>query len=167
MKSFKQYLKENESQLMLRNDGHYDVHGLTPEHLSWLGSHPEVLAAKGPVTLTLPEHLPPLPVGIIGPSLGDNPVGEDQVHYANRGGGRPYESRMVHYGGPDKTTRMITAISRPHAETGKPFLITAFGGPLAPKEVNDPSHTEESRAEAQKFWSQHALIAKSDKENQR
>ena len=162
MKSFRQYLYENESKAMLRTDGHYDAHGLTPEHLSWLQTHPDVLAAKGPVTLTLPDHLPPLPVGIVGPSIGDGPVGEHQVHYANRGGGRGYESRMIHYEGPPKTTKMITAISRQHSETGKPFLITAFGGPLAPKEVNDPSHTEESREEAKKFWSQHALIAQKE-----
>lgn len=156
MKSFIQFLKENQSELMLRTDGHYDVHGLTPEHLEWLGTQPDVLAAKGPVTVTIPDHLPSVPNSIVGPSMGDDPVSEDQVHYANRGGGRPYDSRMIH--GPHRSTRMLTVIARPHSETGRPFLITAFGGPLAPKEVNDPSHTEESKKQAEQFWSQHALV---------
>lgn len=156
MKRFKCFLKESRENLMLRTDGHYDVHGISPEHLDWLGTHPDVLAAKGPVTISIPDHLSPVPNSLVGPSMGDNPVSENDVVYLNRGGGRPYNSRMIK--GPHKTTRMLTVISRPHKDTGKPFLITAFGGPLAPKEVEDPTHTPESKEESKKFWSQHALL---------
>jgi len=156
MKTFKSFLSENNSPLMVREDGHYDIHGITPEHINWLSTVPEVLAAKGPVTLQIPEHLPPVPNSLVGPSTGHPPVGENQVHYANRGGGRPYDSRMIH--GEPTPSRLLTVISRPHKDTGKPFLITAFGGILSPKEVNDPSHTPESKAEAEKFWSEHALL---------
>lgn len=141
---------------LLRDDGHYDTHGLTPEHLDYIASHPSVLAAKGPVTLTLPAHLAPLKNSLVGPSSGDAPVGEHQVHYKSRGGGRNYNSRMLR--GSPRETRMVTAISVPDSETGRPFLVTAWGGPLSPKEVDDPSHTPESRAESKKFWSQHALL---------
>lgn len=156
MKTFKCFLKESKENLMLRTDGHYEVHGISPEHLDWLGTHSDVLAAKGPVTITIPDHLPPVPNSLVGPSMGDNAVSEDEVIYLNRGGGRPYNSRMVK--GPHKPTRMLTVISRPHKDTGKPFLITAFGGPLAPKEIEDPTHTPESKEESKKFWSQHALL---------
>lgn len=141
---------------ILRDDGHYDTHGLTKAHLDYIASHPEVLAAKGPVTLTLPSHLAPLKNALVGPSSGDSPVGEHQVHYKSRGGGRNYNSRMMR--GSPRETRMVTAISVPDQKTGRPFLVTAWGGPLSPKEVDDPSHTPESRAEAKKFWSQHALL---------
>lgn len=141
---------------ILRDDGHYDTHGLTKAHLDYIASHPEVLAAKGPVTLTMPSHLAPLKNALVGPSSGDSPVGEHQVHYKSRGGGRNYNSRMMR--GSPRETRMVTAISVPDQKTGRPFLVTAWGGPLSPKEVDDPSHTPESRAESKKFWSQHALL---------
>jgi hypothetical protein len=158
MKSFKQFLKEEAQSLMLRDDGHYDVHKLTPEHIEWLSSQPEVLAAKGPVTLTLPDHLPELPNAIVGPVMGDAPVSHDhpEIYSESRGGGRNYDSKMMR--GEHRTTKMITAITRPHKETGRPFLITAFGGPLAPKEPNDPTLRDEEREESEAFWSQHALL---------
>jgi WD40 repeat protein len=45
------------------------------------------------------------------------------------------------------------------------FAITAFGGTLSPKEVDDPTHTPESKLEAQKFWADHALLTGSEKGN--
>jgi hypothetical protein len=164
MKTFKTFInEEHESPIMLRDDGHYDVHGITKEHIKWLSTVPEVLAAKGPVTLQIPQHLSPVPNSLIGPSTGHPAVEESQVHYANRGGGRPYDSRMIH--GEATPSRMLTVIARPHKDTGKPFLITAFGGTLSPKEVDDPTHTPESKLEAQKFWADHALLTGSEKGN--
>jgi len=159
MKSFKKFLTEENSQsLMLRDDGHYDVHKITPEHIKWLEQQPEVLAAKGPVTLTLPDELPELPNAIVGPVMGDEPVSDnhDSVYFESRGGGREHHSKMLR--GEHRTTRMITAITRPHKETGRPFLITAFGGPLAPKEPNDPNLRPEEEKQSKEFWSQHALL---------
>jgi hypothetical protein len=75
---------------------------------------------------------------------------------ASRGGGREYNSKMIR--GENQTTNIITAIVRPHKETGRPFLITAFGGPMAPKEPNDPTLSDQERKASQEFWSQHALL---------
>lgn len=157
MLSFRKFLKESSS-LMLRDDGHYDVHRITQDHINWLSQQPEVMAATGPVTLTLPEHLPELPNSLIGPASGHGPIGDDhpEVYRGNRGSGRNYDSKMLR--GETQTTRMITAIVRPHKESGRPFLITAFGGPLAPKEPDDPSLRDEEREESKRFWSQHALL---------
>lgn len=156
MLSFKKFLIES-SNLMLRDDGHYDVHSITSEHINWLSQQPEVMAAKGPVTLILPEHLPELPNSLIGPASGHGPVGNDHPEvYRGKRGERNYDSKMLR--GKNQTTRMITAIVRPHKETGRPFLITAFGGPLAPKEPDDPTLRDEEREESKRFWSEHALL---------
>ena len=90
--------------------------------------------------------------------MGDPPIHDNHsdVYFESRGGGRNYNSKMLP--GEHRTTRMITAIARPHKETGRPFLITAFGGPLAPKEPNDPTLRDEEREESEAFWSQHALL---------
>lgn len=156
MLSFKQFLKES-SELMLRDDGHYDIHGITPDHINWLSQQPEVMAAKGPVTLTLPEHLPELSNSLVGPASGHGPVGNDHPEvYRKSRDGRNYDSKMIR--GENQSTKIITAIVRPHKETGRPFLITAFGGPLAPKEPNDPSLRDEEREASEAFWRDHALL---------
>jgi hypothetical protein len=153
----KKQLNES-SDLMLRDDGHYDVHKITKQHIDWLSQQPEVMAAKGPVTLTLPDSLPRLPNSLVGPASGHSPVTDDHpdVYMASRGGGREYNSKMIR--GENQTTNIITAIVRPHKETGRPFLITAFGGPMAPKEPNDPTLSDQERKASQEFWSQHALL---------
>jgi hypothetical protein len=160
MLSFKQFLIES-SELMLRDDGHYDVHQITPEHIEWLSQQPDVMAAKGPVTLTMPDHLPTLPNALVGPASGHEPVGSDHpgVYMANRGGGRTHDSKMMQ--GEHRRTSTITAIVRPHKETGRPFLITAFGGVNAPLEPGHPAlnDNEEKRKESEAFWSQHALLS--------
>ena len=140
---------------MVRDDGHYDVHGITPKILDWITRQKEVMAATGPVTITLPDSMDPIPNSLIGPSTGYPPVNDDATFADNRGE-RAHKSRMMH--GEATTTRTITIIARPHKETGKPFIITAFGGPLSPKEPNDPYLKPEEKAESEKFWSQHALL---------
>jgi hypothetical protein len=157
MFSFKNYIKEEpENRAMTNDPAHFAVHGMSKDHLDYIASHPDVLAARGPVTFQLPDHLDPVPMALAGPAAGGPPVGEHEVHYANRGGGRAWDSRMIH--GEHQNTQTVTAISVPHKETGKPFLITAFGGPLAPKEPGDPTHTPESKKASEQFWSQHALL---------
>jgi len=154
---FNQYLREeSENRAMTNDPAHFAVHGMSKDHLDFIASHPDVLAARGPVTFELPEKLDPVPMALVGPATGHPPVKENEVHYTNRGGGRSWDSRMIH--GEHQPTRTVTAISVPHKETGKPFLITAFGGPLAPKEPGDKSHTEESRKASEAFWSEHALL---------
>jgi hypothetical protein len=105
----------------------------------------------------MPDHLPTLPNALIGPASGDLPVSNDhpEVYTGNRGGGRSHDSKMM----PRKLrqTNVITAITRPDKETGKPFLITAFGGVLAPQEPGDPNLRPENKEASIKFWDQHAL----------
>jgi len=159
---YKTYLRQrlyenNENPLKLRTDGHYDGHQITQAHLDWLGQQPEVVAATGPVTLTMPDHLPTLPNALIGPASGDLPVSNDhpKVYNGNRGGGRSHDSKMMPRN--LRQTNAITAITRPDKETGKPFLITAFGGVLAPQEPGDPNLRPENKEASIKFWAEHAL----------
>ena len=137
---------------------HYEVHDIHNDHLEYLTSHPDVQNAMCPVTLPLPDHLPPLKSALVGPSVGDPPVTQDTpgVHTANRGDGRP-DSRMIH--GEHRPTDKITAVVIPdHTQEGRKWLVTTYGGAAAPREVGDPSHTPESKKEAEGFWKDHALL---------
>jgi len=67
---------------------------------------------------------------------------------------RPPESRMVRL--PKRTTRLLTVIGT----TGDDgvIILTAYGGPAAEREPNDPSlKSDEEKAIASSFWSGHAL----------
>lgn len=80
-------------------------------------------------------------------------VTEDRVFYAKRGS-REYTSRLVNAA--PRLTSLVTVIAGPH--DGKPcVLYTAFGGPKAPKEPNDPTLTDAERAESHAFWRDNAL----------
>lgn len=103
-------------------------------------------------TLELPEDVPSLTSALYGPVAGDSPVGPDEVVYLRRSPDRPL-SRMVHL--PVRLTREVTIIGTAHS--GDVVIFTAYGGKAAPKEVMDPTHTAESKAEAEAFWSAHAL----------
>ena len=143
---------------------HYEVHNISDDHLDWLTKHPMVRDASGPVTLDLPDHLPPLKSALVGPVAGDSPVTDKTpgVHMANRGDGRP-DSRMIH--GEHRDTDKVTAVVIPDpSKEGRKWLVTTYGGDAAPREVGDPSHTPESKKEAQKFWSQHALLTGKQRE---
>lgn len=103
--------------------------------------------------MTLPPELGEVPCGLYGPIMGDAPISEDEVYYTPRGE-RKYTSRMIRK--PKRTSRVVTVIAGP--DDGEPcVLYTAFGGPLAPREPNDPTLPEEKLAESQDFWAQHAL----------
>jgi hypothetical protein len=88
------------------------------------------------------------PCALHGPATGEPPVPEEEVEYAKRGN-RPNESRL--------TSRPPTRSSKVTAIVSGGVLITAFGGPLAPKEPGDPSLKPGEKAESEAFWSQHAL----------
>jgi hypothetical protein len=154
MKSFRRFLRE---QLILRTDGHYDVHKITPEHIAWIQSRPEVLNGNGNITLTIPDHLPRLPNALVGPASGDPPVADNHpdVYMSSRGGGRPYDSKMIR--GEHRYTNMITVNIR-RDDQGRPVLHTAYGGPKAHIEPNNPNLPPEQRKESEHFWSQHALL---------
>ena len=166
MKRFLTYLRE-QAEIETMNGmrisrSHYEVHGIHPDHLEYLTSHPQVKNAEpgSSVTLPLPDHLPPLKSALVGPSVGDPPVTQNTpgVHTANRGDGRP-DSRMIH--GEHRPTGEINAVVIPdHTQEGRKWLVTTYGGPAAPREPGDPSLKEGSpeHKEAKDFWRDHALL---------
>lgn len=105
-------------------------HRVSEAHINWLRCELEGKLQPGinVVTMTLPEHLPGLHSALVyHPS-------DEGVTYERRGS-RAYESRMVKRH--ELPTREITAIIGPH-NGDTPVLYTAFGGPAAPREPNDP-----------------------------
>ena len=90
---------------------------------------------------------------LYGPIMGDEPITEDQVYYADRGEGRG-KSRMVRK--PFRQTNLLTVIGGPH-EDKSCILYTAFGGPLAAKEPTDSSLSNDEMQESKSFWDVHAL----------
>jgi hypothetical protein len=98
----------------------------------------------------------PVKSGLYGPAVGDPPVTDDQVTMGKRGT-REYESRII-TGKPMRTTNVVTVVYGPHNGKAK-VLYTVYGGPEAPQEPNDPRVRD--KAEAEKFWSEHALTADS------
>lgn len=107
-------------------------------------------------SLVLPDELGRVPCGLYGPIVGDPPVSEDVVTYQRRGD-RLYESRMVpKLAHRQRTTNVVTVIAGPN-DGQTCVLYTIFGGPIAPKEVNDPTLKEGEREESVKFWREHAL----------
>lgn len=138
--------------LMICKAGHLD-HGLTMEQLRWVletfGDRSEFFIE----TVEMPENLGTLPCALYGPLMGDEPITDEQVHLRVRLG-REWPSRMVER--PVRGTRKVTIIAGPHA--GLPcVLYTIYGGPPAPREVDDPDLPEADREEAKAFWSEHAL----------
>ncbi len=135
----------------ITSDSHVD-HALTADHLAFILSRFGDREAFFLETVELPAELPPLPCGLHGPLMGDEPVPEAEVSYVVRGD-RPGASRTT-----DRPTRMVrtmTVIGGPHK--GAVILYTAYGGPSAPREPFDPGLDEAGRAESQAFWAEHAL----------
>ena len=137
--------------MKLHPDSHLD-HGLSWAQTSYLlerfGDHSVPFAA----TIELPESLGTVPCSLVGPVAGDAPVREDQVSYQTRGT-RTWRSRMIAM--PARRSRQVTVVAGAH--DGHPcVLFTAYGGPAAPQEPDDPGcrDVEASRA----FWREHALI---------
>lgn len=130
-------------------------------------------------TFTLPPELSTAPCGLYGPVMGDPPIGEDEVSYGRRGE-RSWDSRLVEL--PPRQQHAVTVIAGPHEDkctrcegTGHIgswkaaipcscdhgtikhacVLYTAFGGPIAPQEPDDPGCKDPAASTA--FWREHAL----------
>ena len=139
--------------LIIAPASHLD-HDLTPAHVAWLLAHLGDRSAFFVETVTLPDDLPPLPCGLYGPSMGDDPVPETAVLYALRKG-RRCSSRLVDR--PLRPTRLLTVIAGPSDE-GPCVLYTSYGGPAAPREPGDTSLPDWAAVtEARTFWAAHAL----------
>lgn len=124
-------------------------------------------------TVTLPRELGTIPCGLYGPLMGDPPIAESEVTYAVRGT-RAWSSRLIDL--PARPQHELTVIAGPHEEKCDPahhwpkqcvlcegegvikhacILYTAFGGPLAPQEPDDPGCKDWTAS--RRFWSEHAL----------
>ncbi len=131
-------------------------HGVTLATLDW------ALAQIQPTgfflrTLTLPDSHVDLENGLYGPSSGDAPIQESEVYYAKRTEDRP-ESRMITKG-IKRATRLITLIGMCNPD-GSVTVFTAYGGPAAEREPNDPTlRTDEEKSAAAAFWAVHAIAA--------
>jgi hypothetical protein len=79
-------------------------------------------------------------------------VREDQVIYRARGA-RPWRSRTIAL--PARRSRQVTVVAGPHDEQPC-VLFTAYGGPPAPQEPDDPACRDLTASRA--FWREHALI---------
>ena len=166
--------------MIQHRDSHVD-HSLTEAQLHYLLDRFADRGAFFIEAVTLPEDLGTVPCGLYGPSMGDPPIGEDEVSYARRGD-RAWQSRLI--ARPARPTRQVTVIAGPHeAECSRCnaaagawnllhcaacpdcggtqkishacILYTAFGGPSAPQEPGDPGCKDPVASAA--FWREHAL----------
>lgn len=129
-------------------------HGVTESTLMWaiaqIGGSGFFLQ-----TFTLPDAHPDLMNALYGPSSGDEPVSDEDVHFVKRSEDRP-ESRMVKL--PKRPTRLLTVIGI--LGDGEVTIFTAYGGPVAEREPGDVTlRTDEEKAAAVAFWSTHALAS--------
>ena len=168
--------------MIIHKDSHLD-HGLTEDQRKFLLDRFADRKAFFIETFTLPRELGTLPCGLYGPTMGDSPIGEDEVEYAPRGT-RAWNSRLMR-DLPARQQHEVTVIAGPHEETcttceGKLIglgvadgcvgcdhcgstgklkhaciLYTAYGGPQAPQEPGDPNCKDPEKSAA--FWREHGL----------
>lgn len=161
---------------LLPGQTHLD-HGLTRAQLGYVLAscggklYEEAKKNNNAVTLDLPPELGTVWCGLYGPAMDDLPVGEEEVHYDHRGD-REWKSRLVDR--PRRSIDYVTAIILPEWQVKQEdppgpdsllvvdwYLLTAYGGPPAPREPGDPSLPPDSPelADAIDFWRYHALAA--------
>jgi len=143
--------------MKITKDSHVD-HALSEIHLNLILTKFGAREGFFIETIELPMQVDPLPCGLHGPIVGDDPVADSECVMEARGD-RPGLSRIC--GRPSWFSRRMTVIGGLHE--GQTILFTAFGGPAAPREPFDPSlfgdpsffgaDLEVSKA----FWAQHAL----------
>lgn len=140
--------------LKIVSESHVD-HGLCPEALEFILEQYKDRDGFFIDTFTLPMEFGVVDCALYGPIMGDDPVTalHWEVSYERRGD-RKHLSRMVN--APMRKTRKVTVIAGPHGEEPC-VLYTAFGGPLAPKEIDDPTLKEEERPASAEFWRDHGL----------
>ncbi len=145
--------------LKRHKDSHLD-HGLTEAQILFVLEAFKDQENFFKATIEIPKELGTVRCDLYGPLVGDEPLGEADTFYKERGG-RKYTSRLVDK--PPRRTNLVTVIGGPH--DGEPcVLYTAFGGPLTPRETNellslghrDRDDDGELR-DSREFWSRHAL----------
>jgi hypothetical protein len=164
-------------------DSHLD-HGLTEAQVNHIFERYRELTPPEGVfieTFEMPAELGNVPCGLYGPVMGDEPIPEEEVVYGKRGQ-REYTSRLIDR--PVRQVQEVTIIAGPHDDQPC-VLFTAFGGPLTPKEIGDPTLAPElfdmstddlandpwtllrlietqDFEKSWAFWSQHALAIQGD-----
>ena len=131
-------------------ESHVD-HGLTAEQLQFLLDRFADRDSFFIETFTLPHKLGTVPCGLYGPVMGDPPISDAEVTHATRGT-RAWTSRIIDL--PPRQQHEVTVIAGPHEEHAC-ILYTAFGGPLAPQEPDDPGCKDPEASVV--FWRTHAL----------
>ena len=139
-------------------------HPMSKAQLSWIQKHPEIAKMKEGAFICkvfkLPEVLGTIPSALYGPSVGDSVITEDDVVYMKRGD-RDEPSRMVDM--PCRPARNLCVIGL----VGQ-VAFTMYGTQAtepAPREPYDKSiSSDEERAFATKFWSEHGLSLHEPKE---
>lgn len=140
--------------MIKHKESHLD-HGLSPAVVDYIMTRFADRAAFFIETFELPVELGTVPCGLYGPIMGDGPITDDCpfLHEEKRGN-REYTSRGIKTD--TRQVRTVTVIAGPHEEHAC-ILYTAFGGPITPKEPNDPTLAPDKLDESRKFWSEHAL----------
>jgi hypothetical protein len=148
--------------MLIHKESHIRSHGLTGAQLAFLLDTFADRRSFFIESVRLPDELGTVQCGLVGPVMGDPIVLACDTWRTYRVGAK-WESRMLSRTAREqrphlltRRTSWVTVIAGPHEEHAC-ILYTAFGGPLAPKEVDDPSLTDEKRAESIAFWSEHAL----------
>jgi hypothetical protein len=136
-------------------DSHMD-HDITPAQWDYIFSRFAGRSEFLTETLELPEDLGSVANALYGPSCGDPPVFESEVHYVMRGT-RAGQSRMIDR--PKRATRWVRVIAGPH-DGNACVLYTAYGVadkdmPTSPREPWDPACSDIAASKA--FWAVHAL----------
>lgn len=134
-------------------DSHVD-HGLTQAQLDWCISQFADRTSFFVQTVELPPELGSVKCNLHGPAAGTSPVEPYEVVYAQRGK-RNYLSRMCRR--PAHDTRKVTVVAGTHGDYPNDgmILFTAYGGPSAPQEHNDPECKDQLKS--WEFWKSHAL----------
>ena len=153
----------------------HDDHGLNADHLSFIDSALEDWDGSFIIkVLPLPATCESLPSALYGPSVGDEPIDEDQVTYVKRANRRG-PSRLID--APTRLSRNMVVIGM-RVEDGSLMLFTAYGTQsetasprewwdLPPVNLTAVPPTEakamleqwfDGAAAGCNFWSQHALV---------
>lgn len=99
------------------------------------------------------DSLLPVPCGLYGPAMGDEPVTDDQVFFLKRND-RQWYDRCI--SAPVRPVAYVQVIGQKN-ENENFTVFTVFGGPLAPQNPSDPTN-KDPKAAAQ-WWQVHALVS--------
>ena len=144
--------------MIIAKDSHLD-HGITDAQRDYLIKRFRDKKDFFVETVTLPAYLGRVPCELHGPLMGDKPIKEPEVFYVERGD-RKYASRLCRR--KPHQVNCITVIAGPYGDNPC-VLYTAYGGPIAPREPDDPGlESEADRAKSVEFWAEHALSIEAD-----